>query len=330
MRPSVSGVPTWSEYSSGAAPVPPSLPSTTTKSGHAPHGGDLRRDLGRGQHAADPRLRALGELERHALDRRVGGLVGEPGRVEPTVGRAGAEVAAAQLPHQVAAVEVVAGQAALAGVVGEPARRRADVERAQGVGRQRAEAHRRDVQQRHVVGLRAVRAADPDPWRLRRQRDRRGGVHEVLVADLVDVALGAERLDPLDALRALVDDRSGVAVVGPAVEVALDEVLLQLRADVLEQEAEVPQHRVVAQDRVPLLRDVGHREAEQQHHDGQQHPPAGSSDRCSERGQCTEDEEQPEDEELQHSRGVPRQPDGMLKGRCACWAVRRFGRSRRR
>src|SRR6185437_4499551 len=178
IRPSVSGVPTWSEYSSGAAPVPPSLPSTTTKSGPSPsstmalqmastsarrpthslmptglppassrswatnatssrgvwnaecpdglmqswpsgtppHGGDLRGDLGRGQHAPDPRLRALGELERHALDGRVGGLVGEPRRVEPAVGRAGAEVAAAQLPHEVAAVEVVAGEAALAGV----------------------------------------------------------------------------------------------------------------------------------------------------------------------------------------------------------------------
>ena len=32
----MSGVPTWSEYSSGAAPVPPSLPSTTTKSGPVP------------------------------------------------------------------------------------------------------------------------------------------------------------------------------------------------------------------------------------------------------------------------------------------------------
>ena len=33
IRPSVRGVPTWSEYSSGAAPVPPSEPSTMMKSG---------------------------------------------------------------------------------------------------------------------------------------------------------------------------------------------------------------------------------------------------------------------------------------------------------
>ncbi len=36
IRPSVSGVPTWSSYSSGAAPVPPSEPSTITKSGAVP------------------------------------------------------------------------------------------------------------------------------------------------------------------------------------------------------------------------------------------------------------------------------------------------------
>ena len=33
ISPSVSGVPTWSSYSAGAAPVPPSDPSTTMKSG---------------------------------------------------------------------------------------------------------------------------------------------------------------------------------------------------------------------------------------------------------------------------------------------------------
>ena len=36
IRPSVSGVPTWSAYSIGAAPVPPSAPSTMMKSGVVP------------------------------------------------------------------------------------------------------------------------------------------------------------------------------------------------------------------------------------------------------------------------------------------------------
>ena len=53
-----------------------------------------------------------------------GGLVGELVRVEVAVLGAGAEVAGADLPDQVAAVrQVVVGQAALAGVVGEPALR---------------------------------------------------------------------------------------------------------------------------------------------------------------------------------------------------------------
>jgi hypothetical protein len=36
VRPSASGVPRWSANSTGAAPVPPSLPSTTMKSGRMP------------------------------------------------------------------------------------------------------------------------------------------------------------------------------------------------------------------------------------------------------------------------------------------------------
>ena len=36
ISPSVSGVPMWSSYSRGAAPVPPSAPSTTMKSGVTP------------------------------------------------------------------------------------------------------------------------------------------------------------------------------------------------------------------------------------------------------------------------------------------------------
>ncbi|MCD2189993.1 hypothetical protein [Actinomycetospora soli] len=49
-------------------------------------------------------------------------------------------------------------------------------------------------------------------------------MHEVLVADGVDVELGAEGLLPGDALDALADDRAGVARERTAVDVALDEV----------------------------------------------------------------------------------------------------------
>ena len=88
--------------------------------------GDLLRHLAAGQLAADAGLGALAELERDELDVRVRGLVLELLGVEAAVLGARAEVAAAELPDQVAAAcEVVLGQPALAGVVGEAAGLRA-------------------------------------------------------------------------------------------------------------------------------------------------------------------------------------------------------------
>ena len=87
-------------------------------------------------------------------------------------------------------------------------------------------------------------------------RSGRGGVLQELIADLVDVDLGAERLLGVDALRPLVDDRALIAVERAAVEVPLDEVLLELGTDRLEQVAHVPEDRIVAQDRVPPLHQV--------------------------------------------------------------------------
>ena len=55
------------------------------------------------------------------LDRVVGGLLAELLGVEAAVLGPRAEVAGADLPDDVAALEVVLGQAALAGVVGEAA-----------------------------------------------------------------------------------------------------------------------------------------------------------------------------------------------------------------
>ncbi len=224
-RPSRIGTPMWSVNSTGAAPVPPSLPSTTMKSGRMPvssmalampmnsHGwprqnlkptglppdssrscwmkcissigvenalcarrrdavfahqdaagvGDFLGDLVLGQ---DPAMAGLGALAHLDLDhphlRRLR-LCGEAFRVEAPVGGAAAEVAAAELPGQVAAVFAVIGaDAAFAGVVGEVAELGALVQRANGVGAERAEAHGRDVEHRRRVRLRALRAADGD------------------------------------------------------------------------------------------------------------------------------------------------------------------------
>ena len=219
--------------------------------GHAADLGDFLGDLVRRQHAADAGLGALAELQLHHLDLVVLRPVAELGRVEVAVLGAGAEVTGTHLPDQVAAIFlVVRGDTALAGVVGKPTHGRTLVQRAHGVLGQRAETHRGHVQHGDGVRLGAVLAAHERTGRLGRLLHRGDGVHEVLVVGVVDVLDGAERRLALLALRALVDGVALVAVEGTAVPVAFDEVLAQLRTDVREQVAHVPQNGVVAQDRV--------------------------------------------------------------------------------
>jgi hypothetical protein len=125
-------------------------------------------------------------------------------------------------------------------------------------------------------------------------------VDQELVPDRVDVELGAECLLPGDPLGAFVDDRADVPVEGPAVEVPLDEVLLQLGTDPLEQEAQVPDDRVVAQDRVPPLHDVGDPDDQQDPEHAQEHPPRRGPDRRGQHGERPEHHQGAEDEEREH------------------------------
>ena len=67
---------------------------------------------------------------------------------------AAAEIAAAQLPHDVAAMLAVIGtEPALAGVMVKVAHFGAQVERLDRIGAERAETHRGDVEQRALIGL---------------------------------------------------------------------------------------------------------------------------------------------------------------------------------
>src|SRR5690606_37152088 len=97
---------------------------------HAARLGDLFGDLGRGQHPAMARLRALGQLDLDHPDllaRRIGD---EALLVEAALGVAAAELAAADLPDEVAAeLAVVAGDRALARVVRETPELGAAIER---------------------------------------------------------------------------------------------------------------------------------------------------------------------------------------------------------
>ena len=142
-----------------------------------------------------PGLAPCAELEGNALHGVVGSLVAKLVRVESAILGACPEVAGAELPDKVAAVfKVVGRQAAFAGVVREAAHGGALVEGPDRVRRQRAETHGRDIQERHVVGLRAVGAPNPHARRLVRHGSGLRRVHQVLVPDPVDVPLGAVRL----------------------------------------------------------------------------------------------------------------------------------------
>src|ERR1700722_15641279 len=125
---------------------------------------DLGRDLRARQHAAMSGLGPLAQLDLDHLDLRIGGDLGEFLGIEDSVWVAAAEIARADLPDDIAAVlAMVRRKAAFAGVMGEAALFGALVERPYGVGRERAEAHRRNVQGRDRIGFCAVRAADQDP-----------------------------------------------------------------------------------------------------------------------------------------------------------------------
>jgi hypothetical protein len=187
----------------------------------------------------------------------VGGLAAEFLRVEGTVFGPAAEIAAAEFPDEIAAaLAVITRDAALAGVMVEIAGLGPLVERQDGVARERAEAHRRNVVERGGIGLLAVRAADGDTHVDLAVGLRPDRVVHPAVGAVVDVELRAEGQHVLDVLRAVVDHRPPLARKRPPVLVAFEEILPQLGPDRLEQEAEVADHRIVPEDGMPCLVDV--------------------------------------------------------------------------
>ena len=176
---------------------------------------------------------------------------------ERAVGIAAAEIARADLPDDVAAVFAMIGAvAAFAGVVREIALPGADVERADGVRAERAEAHRRNVEDRGRVGLAAIRPADVDAERLRDRMPWRDRMVQPLEAAGIDVVLRAERPLVQSPLGALIDHGALVARERRAVLFALEKILPDLRANLFQDEADMRGERIVAQHGVPGLDQV--------------------------------------------------------------------------
>src|SRR5262245_37754929 len=99
---------------------------------------------------------------------------------------------------------MIAADAPLAGVVSEAAELGSLVEGANGIGAQRAEAHRRNVEQRQRIGLLALGPAHMHAEIVATDRDRRDRMIDPFEVVAVDVLLGAERPLVEGTLRALI------------------------------------------------------------------------------------------------------------------------------
>ena len=217
------------------------------------------------------RLGALRKLDLDHPDLLVRDRFTETLGVERAVLGAATKIAGADLPDQVATwLEVVTRHTALTRVVGETAKLRATVERQHRAIGQRAETHRRDIQVRSRIWLAAIRTAKPDPRFLVQLLDRCQRVAGPLVADAVDITLGAERTGFELALGALVHQRPELTLDRKGIEVGFDQVLLQLRPDTLDQIAAMADERKVLQDRVLVLQRITQAQQEQRHQQRQQ------------------------------------------------------------
>ena len=236
------------------------------------------------------RLGALGELDLDHLDLRLGGGLGEPLGREGPVPVAAAEIAAGDLPDDVAAaLLMVHAEAALAGVMGEAPGLGALVERADRVGGERAEAHGGDVEQGARIGLLAVGSADLHAEVMALDIRRRHGMGEPFIALPIDILLGAEGAALELALRAGVDHAALAAVEGRAIQIAFEEILADFRPHAFEQKAQIGHDWIITAQGVMGLDPVPDPQRRQGASD--RHGPEGPG--AHERGQRGEQERSP-------------------------------------
>ena len=155
---------------------------------------------------------------------------------------------------------MIGTDATLAGVMREAALFGARIQRPHRVGTERAKAHRRDIEDRCRIGPGAIGTADGDPKFLIGMSLRRHRMVHPFVALAIDVLLGAERPLVEHHLGALIDHGAGVAGKRHAVLLALEKVLPHLRPDLFQQEPQMRRNRIVAQNRVTLLREIANPE----------------------------------------------------------------------
>ena len=164
---------------------------------------------------------------------------------------------------------MIGADRAFAGILGEAAELGAAVQRQDRLGRERAEAHRRDVQHRAGIGLGALLVADGDAEVLGvLQRRRAHRMADELIAIGIGVQKRAERPLIRLVLGALIDQRALGPREGQLVGIGLEQVLTKFRPDGFDQETHMADHRVVARDGMALLdqvKDAQHAEGREDH-----------------------------------------------------------------
>ncbi len=170
-------------------------------------------------------------------------------KAETAVRVAAAEIPGADLQHELSAVAVRTGEAALAGVVQAAGEPRATVESLHGDRRERAVAHARQVHQRRrakrvaaaVAGAQHLAGRDPVVGCTAGLPGRRGGrgkrrvLDDEQALDGLHLIVGAEPEHVLFALRGSVDPTPLITRERALLVVGGDDVLTQLGAERLEQ-----------------------------------------------------------------------------------------------
>ena len=247
--------------------------------GHAARFGDFGAHLCPGQQTADTGFRPLGQLHLDGAHRRPVDGFQQTVHRERAVRVPAPEVARPHLEHQVAAAAVVLRDTALAGVVHAAGQLRPAVERFDRRSRQRPEAHGR-----HVHDRRRPECLVPVPpgthdlaapqGRIGRHSaaERERAVAERDVAGLVDLVVGTEAEVGVLLLGGGIHPAPLVPVEGPFFLVVGDDVLAQLRSDLLQQEAEMPDEWEGAENGVALLEAVVNEHEHQKRSDDDQPP----------------------------------------------------------
>jgi hypothetical protein len=145
---------------------------------------------------------------------------------------------------------VIRAQSAFAGIVGEAAHLGSLVERADGVGAERAEAHGGNVEQRERIGFAAIGPADNDAKIMSVARTRCERVIDPLEIAPVDILLGSKRTFVQLPFSALVHDRTFGAIERRTVGFALEKILADLRTNFLKHETEIGEDRIIALEAV--------------------------------------------------------------------------------